>query len=291
MHTAVTDQTMTECPVQAPKLPASIADPLGRRDNASAPGLLSRAKRWFGPAARGRVVDIGWTLRQTKASFIWDAPRPVLNKGPRSSHAKIVSVCPAMLDHESRLIEVDCPIDARIRFQRDAQGRAVLENVLGDASPIRSGHLSQMVKLLSEKEWRHPRRPIVQVITPYLFLADEPVWLTQLPPMHAYLATPWPGLLISGRFPIDVWPRTLMWAFEWYDTTKDLVLKRAEPWFTVRLETMDPSRKTRLVKTKLTPELEEYLQGLDGVSNYVRGTFGLFDVARRRRPKILLAPE
>jgi hypothetical protein len=46
-----------------------------------------------------------------------------------------------------------------------------------------------------------------------------------------------------------------------------------------------------LVKTKLTPELEEYLQGLDGVSNYVRGTFGLFDVARRRRPKILLAPE
>ena len=115
----------------------------------------------------------------------------------------------------------------------------------------------------------------MQVITPYLFLADEPVWLTQLPPMHAYLPTPWPGLLICGRFPIDVWPRTLMWAFEWHDTTKDLVLKRGEPWFTARLETMDPSRKTRLIKTKLTPELEEYLQGLDGVSNYVRGTFSL----------------
>jgi hypothetical protein len=291
MPTAVTNRISTECPVQASGHPASVADPLGHRDRASAGGWLSRIRRWFGPVQRGRIVDIGWTMRETKASFIWENPRPVLNKGPRSNHSKIVSVCPAMLDHESRLIEVVCPIDARIRFQRDAQGRAVLENVLGDASPIRSGHLSQMVKLLSEKEWRHPQRPIVQVITPYLFLADEPVWLTQLPPFHAYLPTPWPGLLISGRFPIDVWPRTLMWAFEWHDTTKDLVLKRGEPWFTVRLETMDPSRKTRLIRTKLTPELEKYLQGIDGVSNYVRGTFSLFDVARRRRPKILLAPE
>jgi hypothetical protein len=275
----------------ASKAPASVADPLGRPDSTSAAGWLSRVKRRFAAVPRGRVVDVGWTMRETKASFIWENPRPVLNKGPRSSHSKIVSVCPAMLDHESRLIEVVCPIDARIRFQRDAQGRAVLENVLGDASPIRSGHLSQMVKLLTEKEWRHPQRPIVQVITPYLFLADEPVWLTQLPPFHAYLPTPWPGLLISGRFPIDVWPRTLMWAFEWHDTTKDLVLKRGEPWFTVRLETMDPGRKTRLIRTKLTPELEQYLQGIDGVSNYVRGTFSLFDIARRRRPKTLLAPE
>jgi hypothetical protein len=215
----------------------------------------------------------------------------VLAKAPRSSHAKIVSVCPAMLDHESRLIEVPCPIDARIRFHRDAQGKAVLENALGDASPIRSVHLGQMVKLLGEKEWRHPQRPIVQVITPYLFLADEPVWLTQLPPFHAYLSTPWPGLLISGRFPIDVWPRTLMWAFEWHEPNRDLILKRGEPWFTVRLETTDPSRRTRLVRTRLTPELEAYLESIDGVSNYIRGTFNLFDIARRRRPKTLLVPE
>ncbi len=284
MSTAVTSRVQTTCPMS----PAIAADPLEHPGKNDAAGWLSRLKRWFGSVPRGRIVDVGWTLRQTKASFIWDSPRPALNKAPRSAHAKVVSVCPAMLDHESRLIEVVCPIDARIRFQRDAQGRPVLENVLGDASPIRSGHLAQMVKLLSEKEWRHPQRPIVQIVTPYLFLADEPVWLTQLPPMHAYLPTPWPGLLICGRFPIDVWPRTLMWAFEWHDLTKDLILKRGEPWFTVRLETMDPSRKTRLIRTKLTPQLEEYLQGIDGVANYVRSTFGLFDIARRRRPKTLL---
>jgi hypothetical protein len=249
---------------------------------------LGRIKRLLQHASRGRVVEIGWTLRSAKASLIWDAPRPVLVKGPRPAHAKSVGNCPATIDHESRLIEVACPIDARIRFRRDEQGRPQLENALKDASPIRSTHLGQMVKLVGEREWRHPQRPIVQIVTPYLFLADEPVWLTQLPPLHAYSPVPLPGILIGGRFPIDVWPRTLMWAFEWYDPTKDLVLKRGDPWFVVRFETMDPGRKTRLVRAELTPELDGYLQGLEGVSNYIRGTFSLFDVARSRRPRNLL---
>ena len=79
-----------------------------------------------------------------------------------------------------------------------------------------------------------------------------------------------------------------MWAFEWHDPTKDLVLKRGDPWFVVRFETMDPGRKTRLVRAELTPELDGYLLGLEGVSNYIRGTFNLFDVARSRCPSKLL---
>jgi len=190
-----------------------------------------------------------------------------------------------MIDHESRLIEVLCPIDARIRFQRDAQGYPSLVNALGDSSPIRSKHLGQMVTLVNEREWRHPTRPILQIVTPYFFLADEPVWLTQLPPLHVYHPDPWPGILIGGRYPIDVWPRTLIWAFEWHDPTKVLALKRGDPWFIVRFETMDPGRRTRLVKAKLTPALDAYLRELEGVTNYVRGTFGLFEAARNRRPK------
>ncbi len=259
-----------------------------RPASASRADWIGRIRRLWQHAPRGRVVEIGWTLRNAKASLIWDAPRPVLVKGPRAAHAKSVSNCPATIDHESRLVEIACPIDARIRLARDEQGRPQLENALKDASPIRSTHLGQMVKLVSEREWRHPQRPIVQIITPYLFLADEPVWLTQLPPLHAYCPVPLPGILIGGRFPIDVWPRTLMWAFEWHDPTKDLVLKRGDPWFVVRFETMDPGRKTRLVRAELTPELDGYLLGLEGVSNYIRGTFNLFDVARSRCPSKLL---
>lgn len=37
--------------------------------------------------------------------------------------------------------------------------------------------------------------------------------------------------MISGRFPIHIWPRHLMWTFEWHDTSQDLVLTRGQPWF------------------------------------------------------------
>jgi hypothetical protein len=38
----------------------------------------------------------------------------------------------------------------------------------------------------------------------------------------------------------------------------------------------------------MTPELKEYLQGIDGVTNYVNQTFSLYGRAMERRPQRLL---
>jgi hypothetical protein len=99
---------------------------------------------------------------------------------------------------------------------------------------------------------------------------------------------PWPGLMIGGRFPIDVWPRHLMWAFEWHDLDRELVLTRGAPWFYAMFETADPSRHVRLVEAERTAELKAYMAGLKGVTNYVNRTFSLFATARARRPRKLL---
>jgi hypothetical protein len=72
------------------------------------------------------------------------------------------------------------------------------------------------VKLVNEAEWAHPQRPVLQIVTPYVIVADEPVYLNQLPPFNYWKANPLPGLMVPGRFPVDIWPRHLMWAFEWY---------------------------------------------------------------------------
>jgi hypothetical protein len=79
-----------------------------------------------------------------------------------------------------------------------------------------------------------------------------------------------------------------MRAFEWHDTGQDLILKRGEPWFCARFETEDPSRKISLVEAEMTPELQQYLKGMDTVTQYVARTFSLFPTARSRRPKQLL---
>jgi hypothetical protein len=114
--------------------------------------------------------------------------------------------------------------------------------------------------------------------------------MTQVPPFTHYPKHPWPGLLIGGRFPIHVWPRHLMWAFEWYEPGKELLLRRGDPWFYVRFETEDPSRPVKLVEAEMTEPLRHYLDSISTVTNYVSRTFSLFATAKERRPKTLLTP-
>lgn len=238
----------------------------------------------------GRVVDVGWLLDSEKATFIWDSPRKLSRPTGRTTHAKGVSFCPAVVDHEARIVEIPCPIDIQLRYKPSGDEPAVID-LAGDQSSIRGKHLGQMFVFVSRKEWRDPSRPILQFMTPYTFLADEPVMINQLPPFYHYPQTPWPGLLIGGRFPIDVWPRGLVWAFEWHDTSKDLIIKRGDPWFYAVFETVDPSRRVRLIEAEQTPALNEYMNGMKGVTNYVNRTFSLFNIARTRRPKTLLVPK
>ena len=79
-----------------------------------------------------------------------------------------------------------------------------------------------------------------------------------------------------------------MWAFEWHDTSKELLLKRGQPWFYVRFEAVNPVRPFRLVQAKMTDEVQTYIDSIAGVTNYVSQTFSLFATARQRRPKRLL---
>jgi hypothetical protein len=156
---------------------------------------------------------------------------------------------------------------------------------------VRPGALNQIMLIMPQPEWRHPERPVIQITTPYLFIADDTVYLNQFPPFLHYTASPRPGVQLCGRYPIDVWPRPVMWAFEWHDMSKDLVLRRGEPWFYVRFEGPDPSAQVRLIEAKMTPELRGYVDSLTDVTNFVSQTFSLFKTARERRPEKLLTPK
>jgi hypothetical protein len=174
---------------------------------------------------------------------------------------------------------------------RDEKGRAVLVNRVGAASAIRSGKLNEVLTLVNEAEWRFPDRPTVQLHLPYCFIADEPVWMSQLAAFAHYRPDHLPGTIFGGRFPVSIWPRPLMWAFEWHEPGKDLTLRRGEPLFYVQFEGMDPSRPVQLVEAEKTPELTAYLEKLSGVVNYVNQTFTLFKAAEALRPKRLLVPK
>jgi hypothetical protein len=250
--------------------------------------MIEIAKKLFKGTPKRRVVEVGWLIDSDKSSLIWDPPKPYLRKMPKPNSVKSVQVCPAAIDFDARHFVVPCPVDLHIKVKMSATEAPQLINGAGAQSSVRPKHLNQMIHLISQSEWRDPAKPIVQVTTPYIFLADEVAYVNQVPPYLDYIDPAWPGTLIAGRFPVHIWPRHLMWAFEWQDITKDLILSRGDPWFYVRFDTDDPSRPVRLVEAEATPEVRSYIDSISGVTNYVNRTFSLFERAKARRPKTLL---
>jgi len=197
-------------------------------------------------------VKVGWFLNQRKGGILFDAPERVRSADQNKSHAKSASRCPAVINLESRYFMVRCPYDLNLEFVRDKEGRPALRNLNGDKSAIRANKLREKLHIAAEKEWRYPDVPTLQLQLPYVFIADEPVYLSQVSPFMHYAKTPLPGTIFGGRFPINVWPRPLMWAFEWHDTTKPLKINRGDPLFYVCLETSPQDRSVVLSEAEVT---------------------------------------
>lgn len=238
--------------------------------------------------AESRTNTVGWLLNTEHASIIWDSPKPV-RMDSQSSDPRSVGQCPSVLDFDRRHFAINCPIDVHLRMNLTAGGMDIT-NVLADKSPIRSEALQRWIVFQPRHEWRHPQRPVVQMLTSYVFVSDDPVYVNQYPPILHYTGDTRPGIQISGRFPIDIWPRALQWAFEWHDTSKDLILRRGEPLFYVRFEGTDPAAPVRLIEARKTPELESFMASISGVTEIVGQTYSLFKNARERRPAKLLFP-
>lgn len=235
-----------------------------------------------------RIVTVGWTVRAAKTQVLWAAPKTFEGPVWRAASAKSAQYCPAAVDFDRRHFVIPCPVDLTLRFERRPDGSLTLTDADGPQSAVRPVALRDMVVLHPQNEWRHPERPIVQIIAPYVFVADDPCFVVQTPPYLHYLPSGRPGVQICGRYPIHIWPRPLSWGFEWHDVTQPLVLRRSDPWFYVHFETENPAARVRLVEQEMTEELSAYLSSIIDVSNYVNKTFSLFAEAEARRPPALV---
>jgi len=240
---------------------------------------------------RSGPITVGWFLTTDKNAVLFDAPERVSFRQTNRTHAKSAARCPGVIQLESRYFMVKCPYDIHVGFGRDDKGKAVLINRAGTGSPIRSNKLGEVLTLVNETEWRYADRPTIQLATPYCFIADELVYITQLSPFMHYRRDPLPGTIFGGRFPVSVWPRPLMWAFEWHEPEKDIILKRGEPLFYAQFEGEGPDRPVQVVEAERTPDLTTYMDQIGGAVNYVNQTFGLFKAAEALRPKKLLTPK
>ncbi len=242
---------------------------------------------------RSGPVRIGWSLVKTDNAppMMYYPPERVRSPDVSRTHAKSASRCPAIINLESRYFLVRCPFDLNMAFQRDKDGRPAIQLLDGSMAAIRSNAMNRQITIVTEQEWRYPDRPTVQLKLPYVFLADEPVYISQLAPFMHYISPAWPGTIFGGRFPIMNWPRPMMWAFEWHDTRQPLKIKRGDPLFYVHFEIDRPDRAIQMVECQITPEVEDYMKHISGAVNFASQTFSLFEEAARVRPANLVVPK
>lgn len=241
---------------------------------------------------KSRTVTVGWTVRwKPSGASIWGPPKSFSRSDPKAASAKSIQACPAAIDFDRRHFVIPCPVDLKLQFVRNAQGQLQLTDADGDNSAMRPQGRANLFQVQPPNEWRDPDRPILQFVAPYVFVADQPCWVVQTAPHLHWFPEQRPGVQMGGRYPVHIWPRPLAWAFEWYDLSKPLVLKRGEPWFYVHFETENPGARVRLVEQEMTDELDTYLESIIDVSNYVNRTYGLFADAQRARPAKLVKPK
>lgn len=243
-----------------------------------------------GGAASGPVT-VGWFRSNDKNAVLYDPPQRLQSRDMSKTHAKSASRCPAVIQMESRYFVFPCPFDLHLGFARSKEGKPAFVNRAGNASSIRTSKLNEVLVMVNEAEWRYPDRPTIQLVLPYTFIADEPVYVTQLGAFAHFRRDPLPGTIFGGRFPVNLWPRPLMWAFEWHEPERDIILKRGEPLFYCQFEANGPDRPVQLVEVERTPELEKYVEAIGGAVNYVNQTFSLFKAAEALRPERLVVPK
>lgn len=236
-------------------------------------------------------VTVGWFLNTDRSSVLMFPPERVSSRGANKAHAKSAARCPGVVQLESRYFLIRCPYDIHIGFTRDEKGKPRLVNRAGPRGAVRAGKLGQILHLVEEGEWRYPDRPTIQLTLGYCFVAEEICYITQLDSFLHYRSEPLPGTIFGGRFPIHAWVRPLMWAFEWHDTSKDLILKRGEPLCYCQFEADGPDRPVQVVAVERTAEIEHWMATMQGVAGYVNQTFSLFRAAEAARPKSLLVPK
>tara|TARA_B100000963_G_scaffold351997_1_gene364500 strand:- start:958 stop:1698 length:741 start_codon:yes stop_codon:yes gene_type:complete len=233
-----------------------------------------------------KKVDVGWYIEEPIGKFVFHKPEPLFRERLKPLSNRAVQACPAVNELERDLFVIKNAFDIRLRCKK--RDNIYDLHIVEEGTRIDDDLIPRFVFLMAPKFWRAEDKPVIQIKIPYFFLADEPCYMTQTSPHMNSNARKWPGMLISGRFPINVWPRIMNWAFEWDDLSEDLILRRNDPLCYLYFETANLRTKANLFEIENTPELEEYRKGLAAVPKFVSNTFSLFETALERRPKQLL---
>lgn len=233
---------------------------------------------------------IGWCSTANESPLAFPAPERFNPPKDASGQNGGFLNCPAVRGYFAGTFVVKSPFSLQLRYGETA-GEPVIQPVFPFTS-LSPDKAAEFVRVEPRASWRNPKAPILQLPSPYVFFADEPVFIRQEPPnLTTPASTSW--RLIPGRFDIYAWQRPLNWAVEWTPAAGDLIIRMGEPLYFVRFESPSAGalEQIELIECPQTPEIQAQLASTRGITSLRRGTFSLFPQAAAKRAGKRLLPK
>ncbi|MEM6487242.1 MAG: hypothetical protein AAF677_03055, partial [Pseudomonadota bacterium] len=236
-----------------------------------------------------RTVPLGWKCDTPQMALAFIPPAPLDALEVPAGHPSLPS--PTGEDGLGRrLLVVRAAFNVRIklvrqpglppRFQRVAEPRSISQQAF-----------DLLVTPILPEAQRDPKLPACQMSLNLVMVSDEPCRLQLMPPFLSPALRRWPGTLVSGRFPLENWPRPLNAILEWQDPSRDWILRRGDPLAYLMPQYDDPALVPELVEVAQSKPLIRHIMRLNMVTEVARNVGPMFEEARRRRPKRLVIPK
>lgn len=227
-------------------------------------------------------MRIGWCCTAHEASICFEEPKRVLLGKDQSPGGRGYLSCPSVRAYLTGTYAIRSPFSLRLTSTEGAAGQ-IIRPVFPFTS-LSPQKVQELVRIEPRVSWRDQQLVVLQIPSPYLFFADEPLILRQ-DPVQLSTPTSHSWRLIPGKFNIYEWQRPMNWAIEWCPAAGDLIVKAGEPIYYVSFENPmgPPIANPEIVACELTPELEQRLKETRGVTSIRRGVTPLFELARKKR--------
>ena len=217
------------------------------------------------------LTEIGWFHAILEGSSAFLPPKKVvLERDPSRTRSGHLS-CPAVRSVAQGCYAILSPFSLTLRFTR--RDKVISITPIYPSTSVSEGRLRDMLRLEPRESWYSDDRPIIQIASPYTFVADQKVEVEKIHPVLGH-PTRINWRVIPGRFDIYGWQRPLNWAFEWDALGGDLSIRMGEPLYYVKFfgETGSQIFNPDLFKIEPSERLKKRMVEFSGVSGLRRST-------------------
>src|SRR5574337_250826 len=149
-------------------------------------------------------MKIGWCCTAFEATICFDSPKRFIPDKDNSLGSRGFLSCPAVRSYFASTYYVSSPFSLRLTCKETPAG--LVAQPVYPFTSLSPNKVAEFVKIEPKSSWRTPDVLVLQIPSPYVFFADDPIIIKQDP---VQLVTPsshsW--RLIPGKFNIYDWQR------------------------------------------------------------------------------------